>query len=216
MHFPVIYQHPDFVVIDKPAGISVHKDHNETGLTSLLAAQLNMPQVWLVHRLDQATSGLLIIARNPQSAAEFSRLFAEHRIQKTYLALSAHKPKKKQGLIIGDMQKTRNGSWKLCQTKENPAITRFHSISCEPNLRLFILQPQTGKTHQLRVAMKSLGSPILGDLRYGKNTVEIDRTYLHAYRLQFNYLDEAIEIICSPQSGVYWQRETVQKHIHTL
>ena len=55
------------------------------------------------------------------------------------------------------MQKARNGAWKLCQSKENPAITRFESVSCEPNLRLFILKPQTGKTHQLRVAMKSLG-----------------------------------------------------------
>ena len=47
------------------------------------------------------------------------------------------------------------GAWKLCQSKENPAITRFESVSCEPNLRLFILKPQTGKTHQLRVAMKA-------------------------------------------------------------
>ena len=104
------------------------------------------------------TSGLLILALNAESAAEFFRLFAEHHIQKTYLALSNQKPKKKQGLIVGDMQKARNGAWKLCPSKENPAITRFESVSCEPNLRLFILKPQTGKTHQLRVAMKSLGS----------------------------------------------------------
>ena len=71
------------------------------------------------------------------------------------------------------MQKARNGAWKLCQSKENPAITRFESVSCEPNLRLFILKPQTGKTHQLRVAMKSLGSPILGDYALMVKTLKI-------------------------------------------
>ena len=187
MKLDIIYQTDDFIIIYKPCGLSVHKDQSEIGLTTLLAEQLGVPQVWLVHRLDKVTSGLLILALNAKSAAEFFRLFSEHRIQKTYLALSNQKPKKKQGLIVGDMQKARNGAWKLCQSKENPAITRFESVSCEPNLRLFILKPQTGKTHQLRVAMKSLGSPILGDVFYGKNTENIDRTYLHAARLQFEF-----------------------------
>ena len=124
-------------------------------LTTLLAEQLGVPQVWFVHRLDKVTSGLLILALNAESAAEFFRLFSEHHIQKTYLALSNQKPKRNKGLLVGDMQKARNGAWKLCQSKENPAITRFESVSCEPNLRLFILKPQTGKTHQLRVAMKA-------------------------------------------------------------
>ena len=172
-----------------------------------------MPQVWLVHRLDKVTSGLLILALNAESAAEFFRLFAEHHIQKTYLALSNQKPKKKQGLIVGDMQKTRNGAWKLCQSKENPAITRFESVSCEPNLRLFILKPQTGKTHQLRVAMKSLGSPILGDALYGKNTENIDRTYLHAARLQFEFKGKAFDVFTPPKGGEWWHRDAVQSQI---
>ena len=172
-----------------------------------------MPQVWLVHRLDKVTSGLLILALNAESAAEFFRLFSEHHIQKTYLALSNQKPKKKQGLIVGDMQKARNGAWKLCQSKENPAITRFESVSCEPNLRLFILKPQTGKTHQLRVAMKSLGSPILGDTLYGKNTENIDRTYLHAARLQFEFKGQAFDVFTVPKEGEWWHREGAMSQI---
>ena len=191
----------------------MHKDQDEKGLTALVAEQLGVPQVWLVHRLDKITSGLLILALNAESAAEFSRLFAEHKIHKTYLALSHQKPKKKQGLIVGDMQKARNGAWKLCQSKENPAITRFDSVSCEPNLRLFILQPRTGKTHQLRVAMKSLGSPILGDELYGKNNAEIDRTYLHAAGLEFEFKSEKIALFALPQEGVWWQRESVMAKI---
>ena len=213
MKLDIVYQADDFIIIYKPCGLSVHKDQSEIGLTTLLAEQLGVPQVWLLHRLDKVTSGLLILALNAESAAEFFRLFAEHRIQKTYLALSNHKPKKKQGLIVGDMQKARNGAWKLCPSKENPAITRFESVSCEPNLRLFILKPQTGKTHQLRVAMKSLGSPILGDTLYGKNTENIDRTYLHAARLQFEFKGQAFDVFIPPKEGEWWHRDAVQSQI---
>ncbi|OOF62126.1 TIGR01621 family pseudouridine synthase [Rodentibacter sp. Ppn85] len=209
MEFDILYQHRDFIIIYKPCGVSVHKDRETIGLTTQVANQLGMAKVWLVHRLDKITSGLLILALNAESAAEFSRLFAEHKIQKTYLALSNQKPKKKQGRIIGDMKKARNGAWKLCQSKENPAITQFESISCEPNLRLFILKPQTGKTHQLRVAMKSLSSPILGDDLYGKNTTEVDRTYLHAARLEFEFHGEKFDVRAMPKEGEWWQKESV-------
>lgn len=214
MEFDILYQHRDFIIIYKPCGISVHKDRETLGLTTLVANQVGVKQVWLVHRLDKVTSGLLILALNTESAAEFSRLFAEHKIQKTYLALSHQKPKKKQGLIVGDMKKVRNGAWKLCQSKENPAITRFESVSCEANLRLFFLKPQTGKTHQLRVAMKSLGSPILGDELYGKNISEIDRTYLHAARLKFDFQGEKFDIKAMPKEGDLWQKETVIEKIN--
>ena len=213
MKLDIVYQTDDFIIIYKPCGLSVHKDQSEIGLTTLLAEQLGIPQVWLVHRLDKVTSGLLILALNAESTAEFFRLFSEHHIQKTYLALSNQKPKKKQGLIVGDMQKSRNGAWKLCQSKENPAITRFESVSCEPNLRLFILKPQTGKTHQLRVAMKSLGSPILGDSLYGKNTENIDRTYLHAARLQFEFKGQSFDVFSPPKEGEWWYRQGVMSQI---
>ncbi|PJG84087.1 TIGR01621 family pseudouridine synthase [Caviibacterium pharyngocola] len=205
----IVYRHKDFIVIDKPCGMSVHKDDQDIGLTTLVADRLSLPQVWLVHRLDKVTSGLLILALNENAAAYLSQLFAQHSIQKTYLALSVHKPKKKQGLIVGDMEKARRGAWKLCPTKQNPAITRFHSVSCEPNLRLFVLKPQTGKTHQLRVAMKNLGSPILGDELYGGNAEKSDRTYLHAYQLTFQYQNEPISLRVMPKCGEFFQRNSV-------
>lgn len=202
--FPIIYQHPDFIIINKPENISVHRDEQAVGLCENLAKQLNVPQVWLVHRLDKVTSGLLILALNKETAAYFYQLFENHQIQKTYWALATDKPKKKQGSIIGDMQKSRNGAWKLCHSKENPAITRFASQSIEPNLRHFILQPKTGKTHQLRVAMKSLGSPILGDQLYSGKSA--DRVYLHAYQLDFEYKGEQISVTALPASGDFWQK----------
>lgn len=121
--FEIIIQTDDFIIINKPYGISVHKDAEPLGLTTLVAQQLKLPQVWLVHRLDKVTSGLLILALNEKAAATLSGLFAQHKIQKTYLALSEFKPKKKQGLIIGDMEKARRGAWKLLKKKK---ILRLH------------------------------------------------------------------------------------------
>ncbi|WP_150539533.1 TIGR01621 family pseudouridine synthase [Actinobacillus vicugnae] len=207
----ICLQHHDFVVIDKPAGISVHKDEEAVGLTEKLAKQLQVKQVWLVHRLDKTTSGLLIFALNKQAAANFYHLFEQHKIEKTYWALSDQKPKKKQGKIVGDMQKSRNGAWKLCHSKQNPAVTQFSSYSVEPNLRHFILRPKTGKTHQLRVAMKSLGSPILGDSLYAGTTA--DRVYLHAYQLKFDYQGESFCIQTLPTSGQIWAKICKTKNI---
>ena len=92
------------------------------------------------------------------------------------------------------------------------------SRSLAPNLRLFILQPKTGKTHQLRVAMKSLGSPILGDALYGGDSA--DRTYLHAYQLSFDYFGQAIQIKGEPlkdeKCGDFFQRfwADIEKHVN--
>ena len=212
MKIDIVYQHRDFIIIYKPCGVSVHKDQEEMGLTSIVAQQLNLPQLWLVHRLDKVTSGLLILAKNKQAATRLSQHFAAKQIAKTYIALSTQKPKKKQGLILGDMQKARGGAWKLCPSKENPAKTRFYSYSCMPNLRLFVLSPETGKTHQLRVAMKSLGSPILGDALYGSKD-PADRVYLHAARLQFSYAGEDFCLQALPREGEYWQLPEVQQQI---
>lgn len=181
----ILLQTPDFVVINKPAGLSVHRDQNDSGLTEMLAQQLGVPQLWLVHRLDKPTSGVLLLALNADAASELAQAFANRQVEKTYLALSDCKPSKKQGWIKGDMVRSRQGAWKLTRSMENPAQTRFSSHSSEPGRRLFVLQPLTGKTHQLRVAMKSLGSPILGDALYGGTPA--DRLYLHAWRLSFSF-----------------------------
>ena len=193
-----VFEHTDFFVFEKPAGASFHSEEG-TGFFASLAAALPQETLFPVHRLDKITSGLLLAARNKPAAKKLGVLFESHDIQKTYIALSDKKPSKKQGSISGDMQRTRDGNWKLLHSKKNPAITRFTSHSLMPNLRLFILQPQTGRTHQLRVMMKALGSPIIGDLRYGGTAA--DRGYLHALRLQFDWNEESIDIYSMPDTG---------------
>jgi len=187
---PVVFDHADFLVVHKPPHCAVTRNGDDEGLLGGLRRQISCPTLIPVHRLDKVTSGLWLLAKNRDAARSLTALFRERRVRKCYLALSDRKPLKKQGLIIGDMARSRNGQWKMCLSRTAPAVTRFISRSMAPGLRLFALFPETGKTHQIRVAMKCLGAPILGDPLYRRadaHATAPDRTYLHAYALAFAY-----------------------------
>lgn len=181
----------------------------DTGIVRQCREAFDEENLHLVHRLDDGTSGCLILARTPESAAKFEQLFRQHAVQKYYLALTDKKPKKKQGTISGDMKNRRGGQHILLKTQENPAITQFFSFGFENAPRLFVVKPLSGKTHQIRVAMKSLGSPLLGDTLYGGN--QSDRMYLHAWGLEFDYFGEAISVFAPPLSGHHFTEEPVSQ-----
>ena len=208
MNFKIVFEHHDWLVINKSAGISFHSenvnDTGELGVIEMLRHQLNTRELWPVHRLDKLTSGLLLVAKSKEAAAQLSDMFAKHAVQKFYLALIDQKPKKKQGWVIGDMGPSRRGAHKLLKTKENPAITQFFSASIGEKKRLCLLKPHSGKTHQLRVALKSLSAPILGDALYGGS--QSDRMYLHAYGLDFVYDQQHFQITDLPENGEIWSR----------
>ena len=174
--FHLIDQCDDFVVIHKYPGIGFHREDETEGLFDRVRSALALPSLYPVHRLDKVTSGLLLLAKTRNAAGELGRQFAAHGIDKYYLALARGKPRKKQGTIKGDMEKARRGAWKLTRSLQNPAITHFRSFGSDSGIRTFLLKPASGKTHQIRVAMKSLGTPILGDRLYGGP--EADRVYL--------------------------------------
>ena len=198
MTFKLLLDHADFVAVEKPIGFNVHQEGEAEGFVTLLEVQLGY-KLWLVHRLDKVTSGILLLAKNAEAAALLGAEFAGHRITKLYLALSDQKPKRKQGRIQGDMQPARGGSFKLTKTRNSPAITDFFSLSLTPGVRLFVCRPKTGKTHQIRVALKSEGAAISGDDRYG--TSSSDRTYLHAWYLRFSYQGREFTIESKPNEG---------------
>lgn len=196
----VLYRHADFIAIYKPGGYSVQGDAEAPPLLPMLAKAVGVPRLWLVHRLDKVTSGVLLLALNASTASYLAEQFAQQRIHKTYWAVAEGKPGKKQGWIKGNMVRARRGAWKLVRSQQPTAITYFDSISLAPMLRLYRLMPHSGKTHQLRVAMKSLGCPILGDVLYGG--VAAQGVYLHAYKLAFEYQGDSIVITATPPS--YW------------
>jgi len=218
--FKTITEHPDFIVVDKDAGVNFHDEGDiGSGLFSQVKNQLKSatPEVELypVHRLDKMTSGLVIFAKTLACAQTFGQLFQEHDIEKYYLAVSDKKPTKKQGLIKGDMAKSRRGMFKLLRTMENPAVTQFFSYSIPNKQRLYLLKPHSGKTHQLRVALASIGSPIVGDPLY-YSTSQADRGYLHAYALKFTYSGESFEFTSLPSSGVHYLNKAVDEQLAAI
>lgn len=192
-----------FIVVNKPIDVPMHDEH--LGICKLACEQLNLPNLFLVHRLDTPTSGCLLLAKSSQVASELGKAFENRLVDKYYIAISCNKPSKKQGKIQGILKKTRSGSYSLRRdeqpntTNAQRAITFFFSQTIEQVGRLFYLKPISGKTHQLRVSLKSLGSPILGDQRY--NGDKADRMYLHAYMLTFSLFGKQYKYNCLPQQG---------------
>jgi tRNA pseudouridine32 synthase/23S rRNA pseudouridine746 synthase len=220
--FKIITQTDDFVVISKSAGVNFHDEGKQgTGLFSqvknYLRQQLNITELYPVHRLDKITSGLLIFAKTSESAKVFGELFKAHKIEKYYLAISDSKPTKKQGLIKGDMAKSRRGMFKLMRTMETPAITQFFSYSLGNKQRLYLLKPHSGKTHQIRVALSSIGASLIGDPLYHSNVspsvdITVDRGYLHAYALRFEYRNKEFEFVLPPNEGkLFLFKEVTEK-----
>ncbi|PHR84300.1 MAG: TIGR01621 family pseudouridine synthase [Colwellia sp.] len=215
--FKIITQTDDFVVVAKSAGVNFHDEEQQgSGLFSQVKEQMkkqfSISELYPIHRLDKMTSGLVLFAKNLNSAQIFGKLFEAHKIEKYYLAISDKKPTKKQGLIKGDMTKSRRGMFKILRTMDNPAITQFFSYPIANKQRLYLLKPHSGKTHQLRVALNSIGAPILGDPLYNTNSVA-DRGYLHAYALRFEYLGMYYDFILAPSDGELYLTTTVQNKL---
>lgn len=207
----VLFDHADFMVVAKPARVTMHQSsQSETSYPAILpllrdslaqqkkaktlTADYDPSTLHLVHRLDDQTSGCLIIAKHAIAAERFRLLFAQHQVQKYYVALSDNKGKRKQGWVKGDMVNKRRGQWALTKTMNHPAISYFFRQGLGNGLYLYWIKPFSGKTHQIRVALKSNSSGILGDTHYGGSVAQ--RMYLHAYALDFIYDSQAISVTC--------------------
>jgi len=213
MVLEILFENTQFIVFNKPAGLSFHSEEGE-GFVVKAEKQKGL-KLYSVHRLDKMTSGLLLLAKSSADANRLTKLFEERLIQKFYLAISTRKPKKKQGWIKGDMGSARRGSYKFLKTNDNPAITQFHSVALREHERFFLVKPHTGKTHQIRVALKSLGSPIAGDMRYAavEEAKEEERGYLHAYALRFTLDEELFSFVCPPDEGERFLSDTCREQL---
>lgn len=203
----VIDEQDDFIIVNKPADIGFHDDEHSQGFFNQVKVALSQSELYPVHRLDKMTSGLLIIAKNKATATQFQQLFEHKKIEKYYLAISDKKPSKKQGVIKGDMVKSRRGMWKLMRSQINPAISQFFSYSLTEGKRLFLVKPHSGKTHQIRVALNSIGSPIIGDPSYYSTSIA-DRGYLHAFALCFTLHQQNYYYVAQPSEGRQYLQET--------
>lgn len=214
--YHILAEHNDFLVVSKFAGVCVHCEPDRVGLLVHIKKDLGLEKLFPVHRLDKVTSGVLLCAKTSAAASELSQLFQNRQVEKYYLALSDQKPKKKQGLISGDMERGRRGAWKLCHSKNKPAITQFFSYGLGDGNRLFLLKPKTGKTHQLRVALKSIGSPIIGDRLYGHPLSLPEGIRLHASVLSFEYQGESYRYVDLPSDWLLDEKSLPDTFVNTL
>jgi len=188
---PVLYASAGFVIADKPAGLLAVPGRGP-GKDDCLAArvQAEFADALIVHRLDMATSGLLVLGRGPAMQRELSRLFRERQVDKRYLAVVHGLPAADAGeialpLICDWPNRPRQI---VDHTLGKPSLTRYRVLARDPaaNTARVELEPVTGRSHQLRVHLAALGHPILGDELYGGAAADLaPRLLLHACRLAF-------------------------------
>lgn len=187
---PILYEDDDVIVVNKPSGLLTHAKgglSDEPTVAEIIRPKTSFAtdtdRPGIVHRLDRDTSGLLIIAKNPESAAHLQRQFAERTAKKTYVAITDGKPKLNAAKI--DLPIGRNPSAPSTfriDPNGKPAQTTYHVLAENDAQSLVELKPTTGRTHQLRVHLAHLNAPILGDRVYGKSSD--CRMMLHAQKLE--------------------------------
>lgn len=198
----IVYEDADVLIINKAAGMVVHPapGHYDDTLVNALVARY--PELLadegdlrpgIVHRLDQDTSGLLIVARNIRAQAALVEQMKQHEIEKRYLALVEGLLELDQGSIDAPIGRDPRHRQRMAITaiQGREARTHFRVLQRYARHTLLLLQLETGRTHQIRVHLKAIGHPVAGDQEYGTGQhsrgIEIKRQFLHSYQLRFHH-----------------------------
>lgn len=216
----VILKKKEFLVLEKPAGLLMHGLPNKKMEEPTVADWLrkNYPETarvgdepdvrpGMVHRLDRDTSGVLVVARTPESFAQLKKLFEERKIRKTYLALVRGCPERERGVIAKPLG-IRSGTTKRSvrsKKMSKEAVTEYRILeqaADEEGFKSSLLEvrPHTGRTHQIRVHLTSIGHPILGDPLYGPRVQPgwARRLMLHAVSLEFELDGRVFSVEAKP------------------
>lgn len=197
----IIYEDKDFLVIDKEAGLIVHpsESYQEKTLVNRLLYHLpalaavgeDKTRPGIVHRLDKDVSGLMVIAKNQKAFQYLKDQFQAHKVKKEYLALVKGEVGKEEGVIDFPIARSKSGLFvaRPKNQKGEEAITHYKVVKNFKNYTLLQIRTLTGRTHQIRVHLKALGYPIVGDQLYKnrklKEKIKLDRIFLHATYLGF-------------------------------
>ena len=198
----VVYEDQDVLVVNKAAGMVVHPapgHHDDTLVNALLARYPDLQKgtenqrPGIVHRLDKDTSGLIVVARNAAAQAGLAGQMKQHEIVKRYLALVEGVVALDRGSIdapIGRNPRHRQ-QMAITATGSREARTHFRVLERFAHHTLLLLELETGRTHQIRVHLKAIGHPIVGDPVYGSGStmrgLKLKRQFLHAYQLKFTH-----------------------------
>lgn len=186
----ILYEDDALLILDKPAGTPSESDH------LLISKDLR-----LVHRLDRDTTGALIFAKSDQIFNAMLSLFKQRQVHKEYLAIVDGSPKENQGIIdnyLGEIHRYQGQKIWGEVKKGLHAITEWVCEKRSPSAALLRCIPKTGRTHQIRVHLSSIGHPILGDYHYAKTfrcTFQPNRVLLHASMLSFPHPEQQEKIV---------------------
>lgn len=193
----VVFENDDLMVINKPAGMVVHPSVGHASGTLVHAALAHAPDLegvggeqrpGIVHRLDKDTSGLILIAKNDATHRWLQDQFRLRSVKKIYLALVDGLPPTPEGRIEAAIARDPSHRKRMAivsHDRGRESVTEYQTLETFPAHALLEAHPLTGRTHQIRLHLAFLGTPIVGDLVYGhrKSTLSLDRHFLHAARL---------------------------------
>jgi 23S rRNA pseudouridine1911/1915/1917 synthase len=200
----IIYEDDDVVVINKPAGMVVHPAQGHTSGTVVNALLARYPDLaelaeddssaadrpGIVHRLDQDTSGLMLVARTAAALGQLQHQFKQREVEKIYLALVYGQPAAPEGIIDVPLGRDLHHRQKFAPRPDGkPARTHYRLLESYGTYSLLEIGLETGRTHQIRVHLAWLKCPVVGDAVYGrkKNPLGLTRQFLHAWRLRFQH-----------------------------
>jgi 23S rRNA pseudouridine1911/1915/1917 synthase len=190
----ILYEDQDLLVINKPAGLTVHPAPGHPSGTLVNAVLAHTPDLetgetnrpGIVHRLDKDTSGIIVVAKNAEAHMKLAEQFKERTIKKQYLALVIGHIKPEEGLIEGEIGRDpRNRQRMAIVESGREAHTEYKVKEYYDGYSLLDIHPRTGRTHQIRVHLAAVGFPIAGDHVYGGQVPGLERQFLHAYKLEF-------------------------------
>jgi 23S rRNA pseudouridine1911/1915/1917 synthase len=189
INIPVLYEDRDCVVINKPAGVLTHSKgafNPEATVATWLSSRIHGmdgERAGIVHRLDRATSGVMIAAKTPEALSWLQKQFSQRNVKKTYIAIVKGAFEQPEAIIDMPIERNpRKPQMFRVGANGKQAQTAYKVLDQNLELALVEMKPTTGRTHQLRVHLAHLKHPIVGDTLYGGPSA--DRLYLHAQRLE--------------------------------
>jgi 23S rRNA pseudouridine1911/1915/1917 synthase len=201
----IVYEDAGMILVDKPAGMPVHPGPGHSGHTLVNALLAHCPALpgiggvqrpGIVHRLDKDTSGLIVAAKTDRAHNSLTRQLAERHIKKTYLALVDGRLQPEEALIDAPIGRDPNNRKRqmLRSAGGREAQTSYRVRDYFRGYTYLEASPITGRTHQIRVHMASLGHPIVGDDLYGRPSTLVSRQFLHAWRLVLHHPTDGREL----------------------
>ena len=192
--FDILFEDGHIIVVNKPSGLLTIANEKEKEKTlfhivrEYLVSKNQYARVFIVHRLDKDTSGIVVLAKDEKTKNKLQENWNEYVSIREYVAVVHGKPKKDEDKIVQKLKETKTNLVYTTKDEDGKeAITNYKVIKSNDNYSMLSINIETGRKNQIRVALSSIGTPIVGDKKYGLKNDKENRLFLHANRLKIYY-----------------------------